>query len=345
MVNILVIRFGSLGDVVLTLPAIQLLRDAAPTARITMSVKKEYGSLFTGNTAVDQVTCLDHEGEHRGFRGLREYADELRKESFDVIVDLHRSVRSRFLTHLLRGPRVFRVSQHRLRRQALVHFKKPLLGYPGHAAERYLAAASAAAGPCVAPPLDRIPHLKVPAGVRTRAEEILRAGGANGQSRFAAIAPGAGRGTKRWFPERFAALARRLAEERSFRVAVIGSDGEADLVCSIVEQAGVDGVFPHVCSDLMLQGALLSRVSALATNDSGLMHLGVAAGTTVTAIFGSTTPSLGFYPLGERDRILSVPMDCRPCSLHGLDECPRGNFACMDKISVDRVYRAMAEIE
>jgi heptosyltransferase-2 len=340
MRNILVIRFSSLGDIVLTLPVIQALRDAYPDARIRVSVKEQYASLFAGSRLVDQVLPLASRGEHRGFGGLRRYAEQIRRIRPDLIVDLHGSARSRLLSYLLPDARVLRVPLQHFRRQALVRFKRPVLGYPGHMVERYLAVLESLA----IPRGNRRPRLTASEGGENEARVLLESWGVRERSGFIILAPGAGRKSKRWSGEHFAELARRLAEDHQRPVAVIGSSDEAGLVNQIVGMAGSPRVFPHPSSDLMVQAALLARASGLVTNDSGLMHLAVAVGAPVVAIFGSTTPSLGFYPLGEADRILSIPLDCRPCSLHGLDTCPRGDLACLEGISPDRVLDAVLAI-
>ncbi|KPK69796.1 hypothetical protein AMJ82_04700, partial [candidate division TA06 bacterium SM23_40] len=84
--------------------------------------------------------------------------------------------------------------------------------------------------------------------------------------------------------------------------------------------------------------AVLARCRVLVTNDSGPMHVATGVGTPVVAIFGATTPELGFAPLGERDIIVSRSLECRPCSLHGSERCPVGTFECMEGIEAQEVF-------
>jgi len=337
MDNVLVIRFGSLGDVVLTLPVLAALRRQAPDARISVAVKEEFASLFDGRPEGVSVRPFQRSGRHRGLRGLRRYARELTRDGFGLIVDLHASVRSRLLTRLVDAPRVLRVSSRHLRRRALVRFRKPLLGYPGHLVDRYLEVL----GDRTDAPVDRRPRLPVSEDGRAQLDAQLAATGVRREDPLVVVAPGAGRAAKRWPADRYAAVAGRLAVEQSMTVISTGAEGEADLVRQVVEQTGYRRVHAFVSSSLSQQAALLARASRLITNDSGLMHLGVAVGTPVLALFGPTAPSLGFYPLGEKDRVLSVPLDCRPCSLHGPDRCPKGHHACMDAIAVEQVLEAV----
>lgn len=339
MRDVLLIRFGSLGDVVLVLPVVSALRASPAPPRISVAVKEEFSSLFEGSPGVAKVFPLRPSGIHRGISGLRRYADALRRESFDHIVDLHGSARSRLLTHWLRGPLLWRIRTDHLRRRALVRFKRPVFGYPGHIVDRYLATIHGAVGSAVS----RRPELGIPEGPRARADAWLRERGVAANDRLIALAPGAGRATKRWAEKRYAELASGLVSEASQSVVILGSEGERNLVARVSALAGHPRVLPFSSSNLMEQGALLARASRLVSNDSGFMHLGVAVGTPVVALFGPTSLSLGFRPLGDQDAVLSVPLKCRPCGLHGLPDCPRGDHACMERISVERVIGAVLD--
>ncbi len=335
--DVLLVRFGSLGDVVLTLPVAEAVRRRLPDARISIAVKESYGSLFRSDGPVDRVFPFSNSGRHGGLAGLQRYARVLAGESFDLVIDLHASLRSRLLTRMLRVPRVVRASPARASRQALVRFKKPILGYPGHVVNRYLAAARSAGIPAVNERL----HLRIPRDIREDVAAKVRDRLVPSASRLMVLAPGAGRLTKRWGADRYGALARRLAEEASVDVVITGPADESELVLGVTDAADHRRVCAFMSNDLMEQGALLAAASRVVTNDSGLMHLSAAVGTPVVALFGSTTTSLGFYPLGERDVVIALPLDCRPCGLHGRDRCPRGDLACLDGIPVDRVYDAV----
>jgi len=80
------------------------------------------------------------------------------------------------------------------------------------------------------------------------------------------------------------------------------------------------------------------------THDSGLMHLAAARGRRVVALFGSTSPALGFAPVGEGHAVLCRELSCQPCTLHGRERCPRGHFRCMTTIEPDQVGDALARM-
>ena len=90
---------------------------------------------------------------------------------------------------------------------------------------------------------------------------------------------------------------------------------------------------------------MLGRLSALVTNDSGLMHLAAAVGTPVVALFGPTVTEFGFAPAGPGHQVLERPLDCRPCSVHGTERCPRGHFRCMKETAPEEVLAALDRLD
>ena len=148
------------------------------------------------------------------------------------------------------------------------------------------------------------------------------------------MAPGAAYGpAKRWFPERFAAVADRLAGRFSCPVVLFGSAGDrasTEAVQSAAKSTLIDIAGKTNLGDAI---ALIARCDLFVTNDSGLMHVAGALGVPTVAIFGSTNPQTT-YPLGERTLIIRRPVDCSPCLKK---ECPT-DFRCMDLVTVDEVY-------
>jgi heptosyltransferase-2 len=88
---------------------------------------------------------------------------------------------------------------------------------------------------------------------------------------------------------------------------------------------------------------LLSRAALLVTNDSGPMHVAGAVGAPLVAVFGSTTPALGYGPVGSPSRVVEHPLPCRPCGPHGRRRCPLDHFDCMKKIKAEEVVAACRE--
>jgi heptosyltransferase-2 len=157
--------------------------------------------------------------------------------------------------------------------------------------------------------------------------------GIAGRRPLVGMAPGAAYGpAKRWFPERFAAVADRLAERFACPVLLFGSAGDrasTEAVQSAAKTALVDIAGRTSLGDAI---ALIACCDLFITNDSGLMHVAGALGVPTVAVFGSTDPKTT-YPLGERTVLVRRPVDCSPCLRQ---ECPT-DFRCMDLVTVDEV--------
>jgi ADP-heptose:LPS heptosyltransferase len=146
------------------------------------------------------------------------------------------------------------------------------------------------------------------------------------------LAPGAAWATKRWAPERFAAVGRELGSP----VTVIGGPGEEDLCQRVAD--GIPGA-EVLCErgfDRTIE--VLGRARLVVANDSGLMHLAKACGAPVVAIFGSTHPSDGFW--SGPGEVVQRELRCRPCTLHGRAACPLGDAACLDLPASDVIAAA-----
>jgi heptosyltransferase-2 len=168
---------------------------------------------------------------------------------------------------------------------------------------------------------------------RIAAEQHLARFGIAGRRPLVGMAPGAAYGpAKRWFPERFAAVADRLAERFACPVLLFGSAGDrasTEAVQSAAKTALVDIAGRTSLGDAI---ALIACCDLFITNDSGLMHVAGALGVPTVAVFGSTDPKTT-YPLGERTVLVRRPVDCSPCLRQ---ECPT-DFRCMDLVTVDEV--------
>ena len=333
--NALVLQTSFLGDSLLTLPLLRRLKESLPGARVSVLTLPKNAGVFRNSPWVDEVILDDKRGAHGGLRGPWKIAAELRARGFDLAVIPHRSFRSALVAWLAGIPRRvgFAASAGRFLLTDAVPF-----AWLTHDLERNLALArplggdskaSASEGRYVAPPPSS-PAL---------AALLAKAGVAPG-ARLAGVHPGAAWETKRWLPERFAELCRRLKAEGQTPV-LIGGSGDAALGAEIALASGAANLVGK--TDLEELKALMGRLSLFVTNDSGPMHLAAAAGVPVVAIFGATTRELGFFPYGSGHHVVEAPLACRPCGLHGAKSCPESHFLCMRLLSVDAVHRACRE--
>jgi heptosyltransferase-2 len=183
------------------------------------------------------------------------------------------------------------------------------------------------------------PHIPLSNELRESGAEQLRGVGWDGVEPLLAIAPGAAYGgSKRWPPEYFAALVRSLSED-GVRAVMVGSRADLPVgreIEAAVEASNGVSLLNLMGTDLPTLAAVLVNCRALVSNDSGAMHLAVALGVRVTAVYGPTDERVT-RPLGDSHAVLTNPVWCRPCWLR---ECPI-DHRCMRGIGVDRVAGAV----
>jgi heptosyltransferase-2 len=155
-----------------------------------------------------------------------------------------------------------------------------------------------------------------------------------------ALCPGARHATKRWPEEYWVALDRRLASAGRTRL-YFSLERERRALPALAAEVERAADADWCVEGLPRMAALLSRSAAAVSNDSGLMHLAAARGLRVVAIFGSTSPVLGFAPAGAGHVVLCRNLSCQPCTLHGRERCPKGHFRCMKELTPDVVGGAL----
>lgn len=325
--NVLVMQTSFLGDSLLTLPLLRRLKESLPGAKLAVLTLPKHADVFRGSEWVDAVILDDKRGAHGGVRGPWKMAAELKARGFDLAVIPHRSFRSALVAWLAGVPRRvgFASSAGRFLLTDVVPF-----AWLTHDLERNLALARPLGGD--AAPASGEARYVVPGPLP---EALARA--LPPSARLAGVHPGAAWATKRWLPERYAELCRRLKADGLTPV-LIGGPGDAALGALIAKESGAVDLVGR--TDLAALKALMGRLSLFVTNDSGPMHLAAAAGVPVVAIFGATTRELGFFPYGAGHRVVEADLACRPCGLHGAKDCPEGHFLCMRLLTVDRVHAA-----
>ena len=340
--RVLIMQTSFLGDALLSVPLAKRVKEVLPAARLSVMTRPETADVFRGVAEVDEVLLDDKKGAGRGLAGIRHAAEQLKAGRFDIVLVAHRSFRTALIARLAGIPR--RIGFASSAGAFLLHETVPFpWGAPE--AERNLALLLPLAPELRAGPQDSL-YLT---GGRTGdaaaavAKRLEAAGVAPGE-KLVGVHPGSVWPTKRWFPERFAALAGLLTREDGARVVLIGGPGDQALAAGVAAGAGapvLDWTGKTTLPELL---ALIARLDLLVTNDSGPMHVAAANGVPVLALFGPTTKELGFFPYGEGHRVLEADLKCRPCGLHGAKECPEGHFLCMRLITVDQAHRAARDL-
>ena len=327
--NILAVRFGSIGDILLTTPLLRSIRHSHPGARVTVLTKREYVPLLSHNPNVHRV--LGHAPD----RSLLGLAAELRGDQYTHLLDLHDNLRSRALRLLVPG-RWRSYPKHRMARALLIRAKRNRYRDRRPVAERYFSAArDLRVKPDGAPP-----DFFLGAEAREQATAWLASVGLSAEDDIIAFAPGAAHATKRWPIEHWQRLVDRSVED-GFAVVIAGGPDDAPLGSRLVagqeaRVANAAGVF-----GLQATGALLQRARALVSGDTGVMHMATAVGTPVLALFGPTVEAFGFFPYSRLATVLELPLPCRPCTAHGGRVCPLGHHRCLVDITPETVYQVL----
>jgi heptosyltransferase II len=330
--NILVIQTAFIGDAILTLPLLQAIKTNYPGSSIDVIVVPRTAEVFLHHPAISRIFPYDKRGSDKGLMGLLRLRNKLSEQKYDLVIVPHRSLRSALLAWLLK-PTIsvgFDTSAGRWMFKNVVHYDPS-----SHEIERNLALLSPLKIPVVAAGLPRLypSHQDV-----QRVDSILKDYGLNPYKNIIAVAPGTIWNTKRWPMDRFASLCRYSASENTAIVLIGGSEDEA-LCNNVVKAAQSNNVFNVTGKLSILQSAeLIRRCNVLISNDSAPMHIAVAMGIPVIAIFGATIPEYGFAPRGPDDIVIEAHgLKCRPCSIHGGAQCPIKTFECMLSITPEVV--------
>jgi len=331
MSDILIIQTAFAGDLVLTTPLIDACALLIPDAAIDVLCIPGTAGLLQGNPRIREVIVYDKHGGASIISLMR----MLSRRAYDVCLTPHRSLRSALLARFSRAP--VRVSfdtaaggplhTHRVKYQDTIH-----------EAHRNLSLLTALG---FQPDLTTRPRLYPGGEERARASEIIYG---LGGGPIACIAPGSVWATKRWTEEGFVELSRLLLDTHS--IALLGGAADRALCSRIATTVASRRCISHAGElSFLASAALIGMCDLLLSNDSAPVHLASAMNTPVIEIYGATSPSFGFTPLGVPHRIVEVDgLSCKPCGIHGGRRCPEKHFSCMRDLAPLRVHTAVVEL-
>lgn len=332
--RILVIRFSSIGDILLTTPVLRLLRQAYPAARLEFLTKAVYQDVLRANPCVDALHLL----EPQRFQALLQ---SLRQHPYDLLLDLHATMRSRLLSYGVKAHTKLVYNKRVLRRALLVRLKWNTLQPVTPVTELYAAPLRRLG---LTAPLSGL-EMHLAPGSREAIHTYLRDRLPAWSSHpLLALAPGAAWPTKRWPVTRFAEVAQAMAQAHGAAVVILGSAADVPLGQELRQHLKGPVVDSTGQLSLMHSAALLQQCALLLSNDSGLMHMATALHVPVVALFGPTVQEFGFYPFQAQARVVSTPLPCRPCTTKGSRRCPQGHHHCMQRLSSGQVLTAVQEM-
>lgn len=327
MKKVLIIRFSSIGDIVLTTPVIRSLKLAHPEVEVHYLTKAGFAPILQHNPYIDQLHLLTSDN----WKSLMQV---LKAANFDHIIDLHHNLRTLRIKWALRRPSSSFDKQN-LRKFRMVHLKAHSLTIP-HIVDRYLATLR----PLGIQPDGKGLDFFLSSEIEAKADAIWAESEISRQGPPLAIVLGATYATKRWIPEYFVEFIQAYGKP----VVLLGGPDaieEAKLIKESVDIPLIDAVGTY---PLLTAAALMKRCQAVLSHDTGFMHIAAAFGMSIYSLWGNTVPEFGMTPYQSPHKILEVQdLSCRPCSKIGFDQCPKGHFACMRNLTPEQVLQAMEE--
>jgi heptosyltransferase-2 len=318
-----------IGDVVMTLPALAAIRRKWPRARIAVLAKPWVAEIYRLSPDVDEVIPFAEPGRHAGLLGKLRLSRELRGRGFSAAILLQNAIEAAILATLAGIPlragynadgRGWLLT-HSVRRTKAIRRV--------HQIDYYLEMVRALG----CPPAEREACLRPGPDYGETAESLCRRLGIDAARPLIGLAPGAAYGpAKKWFPDRFAAVADRLLAATGGQAVLFGSEGDRASTAAVARHAGHPLIDVAGRTNLKEAIALMARCALFISNDSGLMHVAGALGVPTIAIFGSTNPKTT-SPAGRRSIVIHHNVPCGPCLK---PVCPT-DFRCMDLIGVEEV--------
>jgi len=338
-VRILIVQTAFLGDVVLTLPLIEVVRQHFPSACVDVLTIPAYAPILQNQPLVDAVLTYDKRGRQKGIKGLLRMMREIRTQGYDLIISPHRSLRSALLVAGSGSPQ--RVGfRHGLTRWA--YTSTVARSTTGHEVERHHQLMTLLSRT----PPDRPGQitLHVQETSRREAEQYFAHHGVKDADIVVGMIPGSQWGTKRWPAEQFAALIEQLSARARTHCVLFGAPSDrpiADAIVTACHAPVLDLVGKTALRDLP---AYLASCTVVVSNDTGPMHVAAALGKPIVTLYGPTTAALGFSPYGVLWEEASVDLDCRPCDAHGPQRCPLSHWRCMRNLSAEQVANAVQRL-
>lgn len=328
MKRILIIRFSSIGDIVLTTPIIRAVKEQIVDAEIHYLTKNKFQSILKAHPYIDKLHTIE--------KSVNEVADELKSQNFDFIIDLHKNFRTLHAKLLLRRPsRSF--PKLNFQKWLIVNFKINRLP-DVHIVERYFKAAEPLGVANDGKGLDYF----IPEDEEVSYDDLPDML----CSEFVAIGIGGNHSTKLYPVEKVARLCRYIQQP------VILMGGPQDFERAEAIRKGMDNIVFNGCGDFTINqsASVLKKASMVIANDTGIMHIAAALKKPLVSLWGNTIPEFGMYPyypdkMKHQYRILEAKdLSCRPCSKIGYDKCPKGHFRCMHDITEGQVLQAMKDL-
>lgn len=312
MTKFLIIRFSSIGDIVLTTPVVRCLKQQYPDAEVHYVTKKSYKTLLENNPYIDKVFTLE--------KSLNDLVKQLKSEDYDYVIDLHNNLRTSIIKLRL-GVKSFSFEKLNFQKWILVKFKKDIMPRI-HIVDRYMKTVESLGVKNDNKGLDYFIPEKDDLPLDWLPE--------NFQKKYAVYAIGGQHETKKMPLHKMVELCKTI----KLPLVLIG--GKEDTIISEQLSVSIKNIpIFDACGKMNLNqsASIIQKAEIVYTHDTGMMHVAAALKKKVISIWGNTVPEFGMYPYQTSFEIVeNKNLHCRPCSKIGYDKCPAGHFKCMNEL-------------
>ncbi|MEE9500048.1 MAG: glycosyltransferase family 9 protein [Candidatus Omnitrophota bacterium] len=333
--NILIIKIGASGDVILAVPSLRAIRRKFPKSKIKLLVGIDNKEIFMNSPFIDEIIVCDFRERDKGLAGLLGLARKLRTENFDIVVDLQNNKKSHILSFLSCAPKRYGYDNGKLSFLLNRKIKD------------------------VAPFIDPITHQSKVLGLlgiynidkrlelwpskedEAWADNFLKSHWIKTDTKLVAINIGSSPRwiTKLWPPEYFAEVCNKLAKDFGIRAVLIGLEKRTTRIEKFLKHAKCKPINALARTNIPRLASLVKRSSLLLSSDSAPIHVATGVGTPYVAFFGPTDPERHLAPT-ENYTVIKKDLKCSPC-YHTY--CNRG-YMCMRSIKPDEVYEAVLKL-
>lgn len=334
--RIIFIQTAFPGDAILTLPALQMLKQTDPYNSIDVLCIPKTKEIFESSPSVDNVIVIDKRGKHKSIFATYKFSNELSKNGYNKLYSAHRSLRTSLMVLNLHIEESFGFDN-----SSLMHVYKNVVHYNSSKHE-------------VMRNLDLVGFdydeeswkIKPIIDVSIENKNLINDFICKNElvSGFAAIAPSSIWNTKMYPAEYYSRLIDRLLEKK-LKIVLLGSKDEAEFLDSFTNHSSKRVINTAGMFSIVQSIELLKHSSILICNDSAPTHMGMAANVSTLTLYCSTIPDFGFYPYYGKSYYLSYnDLKCKPCGIHGYQSCPLKTFDCGIKLTPDLVIEKIEEM-
>jgi heptosyltransferase-2 len=332
--KVLVVRFSSIGDIVLTTPVVRCLKQQLPHAEVHYLTKLSFSTLLINNPYIDRLWYLHTD--------LDQVIEELKKQNFDCIIDLHHNLRTLRLKKALKVKKTYSFPKLNIQKWLLTNLKinlmpdksiverymetvKPLnVSNDGKGLDQFL------------PPDKRLANTDIP---------MSHWGG------YIGCVIGGSMNTKKLPIEQW----KKFCQQVRYPIMLLGGPDDMYEGGKIAELDPVKIYNSCGKFNLMESAELVKMARVIVSNDTGLMHIAAAYKKPIVSIWGNTSPDMGMFPYYGYNKlkgplapesviIENKNLSCHPCSKIGYDKCPKGHFKCMNDLDMSNVAKRAEEL-